>query len=76
MEMKSIPDYPNYAVTRDGRVWSYISNKFIKPRVSKENSVIVNLNFEGIRFRRNVARLVFRAPLKTYEKRYNRLKIS
>ena len=59
MEMKQIPDYPNYAVTRDGRVWSYISNKFIKPRVSKENSVIVNLNFEGIRFRRNVARLVF-----------------
>ncbi|EFD87487.1 hypothetical protein AWRIB429_2014 [Oenococcus oeni AWRIB429] len=59
MEMKSIPDYPNYAVTRDGRVWSYISNKFIKPRVSKDNSVIVNLNFEGIRFRRNVARLVF-----------------
>lgn len=66
MEMKPIPDYPNYAVTKDGRVWSYNRNKFIKLRVSKENSVIVNLSFEGMRFRRNVARLVFIA-FKGYE---------
>lgn len=66
MEMKQIPDYPNYAVTRDGRVWSYNINKFIKSRISKENSVVVNLNFEGIRFRRNVARLVF-ITFKGYE---------
>ena len=66
VEMKPIPNYPNYAVTRDGRVWSYNVNRFIKPRVFRNECVIVNLHFEGIRFTRNVARLVFIA-FKGYE---------
>ena len=60
MEMKQIPDYPNYAVTRDGRVWSYIENKMVKLMKGK-TAVRVALWCEGIRFDKIVARLVFEA---------------
>ncbi|WP_353727278.1 HNH endonuclease [Lactococcus lactis] len=58
MEMKQIPDYPNYAVTRDGRVWSYNRNKFVYcyPRKS---GLTVPLWYEGLRFMKRVQRLVF-----------------
>ena len=33
-ELKDIKDYEGeYAITRDGRVWSYKSNKFLKPEL-------------------------------------------
>ena len=33
-ELKDIKDYEGeYAITRDGRVWSYKSNKFLKPKL-------------------------------------------
>lgn len=32
--MKQILDFPNYAVTKDGRVWSHKHQKFLKPYVS------------------------------------------
>ena len=47
MEMKQIPDYPNYAVTREGRVWSYISNKFIK-KLDMYNCNEVNVIRQGV----------------------------
>jgi len=28
-EMKSIPEYPMYSITKDGKVWSHRSNKFL-----------------------------------------------
>lgn len=59
MEMKQIPDYPNYAVTRDGRVWSYNTNKFLVPYLTKKNIVVINLSFEGISFKKSLSRIVF-----------------
>lgn len=59
MEMKQIPDYPNYAVTRDGRVWSYNTNKFLVPYLTKKNIVVINLSVEGMCFKRSLSRLVF-----------------
>ena len=29
-EMRTIPDYPNYSITPDGKVWSHTSNRFLK----------------------------------------------
>lgn len=52
MEMKQIPDYPNYAVTKDGRVWSYNTNKFLVPYLTKKNIVVINLSVEGISFKK------------------------
>ncbi|WP_195362707.1 HNH endonuclease signature motif containing protein [Lactococcus lactis] len=60
MEMKQIPDYPNYAVTRDGRVWSYNRNRFMYCSRRKAGAVVV-LSIEGLRFVKLVRRLVFEA---------------
>lgn len=60
MEMKQIPDYPNYAVTRDGRVWSYKTKKFLKPRTNKSNIYEkVILYFNGVGISKYIGRLVF-----------------
>lgn len=59
MEMKQIPDYPNYAVTKDGRVWSYNRNKFLTSYLTKKNTVVINLSVEGMCFKKSLARLVF-----------------
>ncbi|WP_406834396.1 HNH endonuclease [Lactococcus lactis] len=58
VEMKRIPDYPDYAVTKDGRVWSYKSNKFLRLHKGMSGHA-VNLYFEGISFYKLVRRLVF-----------------
>lgn len=58
MEMKQIPDYPNYAVTRDGRVWSYNVNRFMKLQKSQWGTKVA-LNVEGIKITKYVRRLVY-----------------
>lgn len=60
MEIRQIPDYPNYGVTRDGRVWSYKTNKFLSP-YKKEWGYQVGLSFEGHCFYKLVHRIVFQA---------------
>ena len=43
-ELKDIVRYEGeYAITRDGRVWSYKSNKFLKPMLDKDGYHKVNL---------------------------------
>ena len=37
-------DYSNYEVFEDGRIWSYISKKFLKPQTRKDGYQIVSLN--------------------------------
>lgn len=34
-ELKPIPNYPGYKITRDGRVWSDKSNWWLKPSIAK-----------------------------------------
>lgn len=58
-EMREILDYPDYAVTKDGRVWSYINHKFLKSRDRKGWKNVVILRFDGMLFERSVGRLVF-----------------
>ena len=43
--MQDIKGYENlYAITSCGRVWSYISKKFLKPRMDKDGYLIINLH--------------------------------
>lgn len=43
--MKDILGYENlYAVTSCGKVWSYITKKFLKPRCDKDGYLIINLH--------------------------------
>ncbi|MBL3715589.1 HNH endonuclease [Lactococcus garvieae] len=58
MEIRQIPDYPNYGVTKDGRVWSYTRNRFMYCYSRKTGSVIF-LSYEGVKFMKQVRRLVF-----------------
>lgn len=42
--MRDIPGYEGlYAITKDGQVWSYISNKFLKPSGNGNGYLKVNL---------------------------------
>jgi cell fate regulator YaaT (PSP1 superfamily) len=45
--MKAIPGYPNYSVTKDGRVWSYKTNKELKPMLGKNGYYQVSLCNNG-----------------------------
>ena len=47
-ELKDIENYEGlYAITRDGRVWSYRSNKFLKPIDNGHGYYQINLCREG-----------------------------
>lgn len=46
--MKDIKDYEGlYAVTEEGQVWSYRSNKFLSPKVRADKRIEVNLYKNG-----------------------------
>lgn len=46
--MRDIAGYEGlYAVTSCGKVWSYHSNKFLKPRINKGGYLQVNLSING-----------------------------
>lgn len=44
----NIPNYPDYFITEDGKVYSFKTNKFLKPRRNKSGYLFVTLcNEEG-----------------------------
>ena len=53
--MKPIPNYPNYSVTKDGKVWSHINNKFLKSNLNSLGYEYVNLNCKSKTIHRLVA---------------------
>lgn len=56
--MKDIIGFEDYCVTEDGRVYSKLSNKFLKPYRSKKGYLSVTLVKSGKKFTRRVHRLV------------------
>lgn len=47
-----------YAITKDGRVWSYHTNKFLKPKINQQGYLSVNLSRKGKKFPKTIHRLV------------------
>jgi len=45
--MTEIPNFPNYLIHRDGRIWSKISNKFMKTRLNKDGYSKIQLSKNG-----------------------------
>ena len=41
--MKQIPNYPNYSITEDGKIWSDKTNKFLKAGKCKNGYFLVSL---------------------------------
>lgn len=56
--MKTIPEFPKYAVTKDGRVWSHKSNRWLSLSNDKDGYVRVNLTQDGKAHYPSVHRLV------------------
>ena len=56
--MKQIEKFPDYAVTEDGNVWSYKSNKFLKQTKDRLGYIYVELSHNGKHYRKTVHRLV------------------
>ena len=50
--MKRIREYPNYAITKDGKVWSYIRHRFLKPMLNRRGYLQVGL------YKNNVRRMI------------------
>lgn len=58
MEKRMIESCPGYAVTEDGRVWSFKSNKFLKQKINKYGYCCVTLCKNGKNWTTTVHRLV------------------
>lgn len=56
--MKQIIDYPNYAVTENGKVWSFRSEKYLTVQ-EYFNKQTVHLYYDGLEFCKQVGRLVY-----------------
>ena len=56
--MKRIKDYENYSITEDGKVWSHLKNKFIKPQINNRGYLCVQLWNNGKRLKTSIHRLV------------------
>ena len=59
--MKQIEGYENYAITEDGKVWSYNRDKFMKTRFNRSGYEVVNLYADGMCKTFSVHRLVAQA---------------
>ena len=62
-DMRTIPNFPQYNATDDGRVWSQKSNKFLKPSTDTDGYKRVILYREAKPYTRYVHRLVAQAFL-------------
>ena len=54
--MRPIPNFPNYSITTDGKVFSHTSNRFLKPAINKKDGYqSVNIHKKRITIHRLVA---------------------
>ena len=59
MESKEVPNFSNYKITTDGKIYSLITNCWIKPFEDKDGYYRIALvNDEGVRIKNRVCRLV------------------
>lgn len=56
--MKPIPNYPNYSVTEDGKVWSHRNNIFLKSNTNRLGYEYINLCNENGIISKTIHRLV------------------
>jgi|SaaInlStandDraft_6_1057023.scaffolds.fasta_scaffold131786_1 hypothetical protein len=66
--MIDIVGYENqYAITDNGQIWSYKTNKFLKPTLSTSGYPAVNLHKDGTRQKGSIHRLVAQAYINNPE---------
>jgi len=57
-KIKVIPQFSNYAATIDGKIWSYLSKRFLKPTIGSHGYYDISLWENKKRYRRLVHRLI------------------
>lgn len=60
MDLREIPGFPNYLVTKDGRVWSIRSKKWLKPWIT-DGYLLLRLCLQGSAKTYKIHRLVLEA---------------
>lgn len=58
--MKIIPEFPNYSITEDGKVWSKNINAFLSPYVNNSGYPCYKLHKNGIQYTQSIHRLLAR----------------
>lgn len=58
LDWKTIPEFPDYSITPDGQVWSFKSNKFLKPWLNNQGYSLVRLHNDLGKSNHRVHRLV------------------
>lgn len=58
--MKQIPNYPGYKITKDGRVWSDKTQRWLKPWIDLGGYPMVSLRKGGKTFNRYIHRLALK----------------
>jgi hypothetical protein len=61
-ELMEIPDYPHYFTTKDGRIWSVFSQRYLKPQKNNNGHLYVYLYKKGKKSKKYIHRLI----LETY----------
>ena len=56
--LKIIKDFPNYAITQDGKVWSFKKNKWLKPEETEKGYLRVSLVKDRKLYHKKIHRLV------------------
>lgn len=57
-EMKDVAGFPDYQITKDGKIWSKKSKKFLKPRPDKDGYLRVDIYRNHKQYTRFIHRLV------------------
>lgn len=61
LDWRILPEFPKYAITPDGQVWSYYTNRFLKPGLNKHGYLVVVLSNDLGKTTCKVHRLVGKA---------------
>ena len=65
--MKAIPGYPNYSITKDGKVYSFKTNKELKPMLGTNGYYSVCLSNKGKVKRASIHRIVANVFLDNFD---------
>jgi len=60
-QLKKLKNFPNYAATPDGLIWSYTTNKFLSPQKHKVGYIYVSIYKNKKQYKKSVHRLVAEA---------------
>lgn len=59
--MKEIPGFSDYCITKDGKIWSRINNKWLKPSINGRGYLLIQLFKNKKAYNKHIHRLLLEA---------------